>query len=103
MTISLDKTSVKTTTYFINNDLYNNFFVEVVEDTETIQAYLSHKGYGLKTHIYGCMKESTPRKQFMDILKDTIEEDIEFFIDEMKDYDNFCAEKINKMFKQERS
>lgn len=94
MTMSIDKTKeIKTTTYAINSDIYKDFYVDIVDDGEKREAWIWHKGYGVKSMDFGSSKDQDTLESFLEVVKANAEESIEFFLMEMKEREEFFEQK----------
>ena len=67
---------------------YNNFYVYIIEESNTIEYYLQYKGYGVIKHIYGIEKEKGI-KELLKLIKNTIYEDSYNMLDEIIDFEGW--------------
>lgn len=62
-----ENTTIITTTFCIESDLYNGFMIDIVNnDGVTYDAYLYHKNYGIKDHLYGLMCKDISYDDFIE-------------------------------------
>ena len=71
----------KTETY----DCDNGYLIDIVTTPEEYQAWISHKAYGVKSHMFGMPVEQQSYDEFREIVESNADEYIEFYRD---DYEN---------------
>lgn len=74
---------IKTKSYPLNQ----GFWIDIVTSCKEYNAWLYHKSYGIKEHIYGMQKQDITYDDFLDLIENTIDEDIKFFV---ADYFNYA-------------
>lgn len=78
----IEMKEIKTKTY----PLDQGFFLDVTTTCKQYDAWLYHKNYGIKEHIYGMNKCDIEYDNFLDLIESTIAEDIKFFVDDYFDF-----------------
>lgn len=73
---------IKTKTY----PLDKGFFLDITTGCKEYNAWLYHKDYGIKSHIYGMFKCDIEYNEFLDLLENTINDDIDLYVDNYFDY-----------------
>lgn len=68
----------------IKNDVikkyqYKDYCVYIIETDEAYEYYLKNKEYGVIALIFGLLKEKNTYKDFMTIVRNNIDSDIEYY------------------------
>ena len=79
-------TTKTTTTYNYQDNIYHGFCVDISTDGDTIEAFLYHRDYGIKSLMWGGMltKDQTA-ESFKDLVFANIPDYIKLYLDEYMD------------------
>ena len=76
----MEKTNIKITR-FADGD----WFVDVVENEETYEAWLQHKDYGISSLMFGMMKKDKTFEEFCETAKMNLDNQKDFYQEEYMD------------------
>ena len=80
--ITLNNTTITTTTLEIDSPVYKDFLVDIVRYSDKFEAYLYHKDFGIKSLAFGADTADTKEPAFLRLVRGTIEQDIADYITE---------------------
>lgn len=62
-----ENTTIITTTFYVESDIYAGFMIDIVNnDGKTYDAYIYHKNCGIKDFMYGLMRSDISYDDFIE-------------------------------------
>lgn len=77
----MTKTEIKTTTY----EYDAGYYIDIVEKSEEYEAFIYHKDYGIKLHMFGMPKSQQDYTAFLDIVEANAGDYIKDYKEEYED------------------
>ena len=63
----------------VTYEVKDNYFLDLVTKEDSYEAWIYNSQYGIKTMIYGVPRYQNTKEEFLEILEETIDEDINFY------------------------
>lgn len=82
--MKLKKTNTKVTEYTVSYYDGSDYIITIAETEEVYTAWIREKNQGIQTHMIGLLKKDVTRKQFIEIVTDRLEDEIESYKDEIE-------------------
>lgn len=82
-TMKLNKTNTKVTEYTVSYDS-SDYFITITETETVYTAWIREKNQGIQMHMLGLLKKDVTKKQFIEIITDRLEDEIESYNDRVE-------------------
>jgi hypothetical protein len=66
----------------IRHEINEGFYIEIVENNELIEFYLSHNNYAIKSLMFGLYKKDCPPDQYENYIISNVNDYIKNYIEE---------------------
>lgn len=82
--MKLKKTNTKVTEYTVSYYDGSDYIITITETEEVYTAWIREKNQGIQMHMIGLLKKDVTRKEFIEIVTDRLEDEIESYKDEVE-------------------